>query len=53
MKKIIFILFSIFTLTSCGPHRLRCGPNRRCEIKNQMNLNHEKNSITVTNSSFV
>ncbi|WP_159432944.1 lipoprotein [Flavobacterium terrae] len=52
MKKIILTLFIIFTLTSCGPHRMKCGP-RRCEIKNQNNHNHEKNSFTVTNASIV
>jgi len=53
MRKIVFILFIIFTTSSCGPRRLRCGPNRRCEIKNQKNLNYEKNSFTIPNSSIV
>lgn len=52
MRKIVFFLFIIFTVTSCGPHRMKCGP-RRCEIKNQKNLNYEKNSFIITNSSIV
>lgn len=52
MKKLLFILFAIFTLYSCGPRRLKCGP-KRCEIKNQKNLDYEKNSFLITNSSIV
>jgi hypothetical protein len=32
MKKILVLLVLIGFLTSCGPHRLRCGPGR-CYIK--------------------
>ncbi|WP_370641037.1 lipoprotein [Flavobacterium anseongense] len=32
MKKILFILFLMAFLTSCGPKRLRCGPGR-CSIE--------------------
>jgi len=32
MKPIILIVFALFILISCGPHRMKCGPGggRRC-----------------------
>ncbi|MEZ4853594.1 hypothetical protein [Flavobacterium sp.] len=34
MKKIIIIaLIFSFGFTSCGPRRYKCGPYRKCEIK--------------------
>ncbi|WP_309613770.1 hypothetical protein [Flavobacterium sp.] len=32
MKKLVAILFFIAFLTSCGPHRMKCGPGRRCLV---------------------
>lgn len=53
MNKIIYILLIIFTTSSCGPRRLRCGPNRRCDIQTQKLLNDEKNSTTSTYASLI
>jgi hypothetical protein len=30
MKKIILIASVLLFLVSCGPHRLSCGPGKRC-----------------------
>ena len=51
MKKIILGLITLLFLNSCGPHRLSCGPGKRCvevskkngfekskEIKNKKNV---------------
>jgi len=32
MKKALLFLFLIVILTSCGPHRMKCGPGRRCLV---------------------
>ncbi|MEO5776748.1 MAG: hypothetical protein ABIQ27_07580 [Flavobacterium sp.] len=32
LKKILYILFLLAFLTSCGPHRMKCGPGRRCLV---------------------
>ncbi|MDN3676146.1 hypothetical protein QWY90_02335 [Flavobacterium paronense] len=43
MKKIVFILLILGFLTSCGPHRMRCGPGRRCLVdspKEKMIINN-------------
>lgn len=34
MKYYVAIL-SVITLISCGPRRYKCGPYRRCEVKEQ------------------
>lgn len=31
MKKLILIVFVLAILTSCGPHRMKCGPKRNCD----------------------
>ncbi|WP_371272494.1 hypothetical protein [Flavobacterium sp.] len=33
MKKILAILILLGFLTSCGPHRMKCGPGRRCMVE--------------------
>ncbi|WP_300570127.1 hypothetical protein [Flavobacterium sp.] len=33
------MIVSITTLISCGPHRLSCGPGRRCEVQQKANHN--------------
>jgi hypothetical protein len=35
MKKILFLIV-FAALSSCGPKRLGCGPNRRCEVKTEV-----------------
>lgn len=38
MKRIFVVLVLTTTLSSlfsCGPRRYGCGPNRRCEVKEQ------------------
>lgn len=32
MKKGLLFLFLIVILVSCGPHRMKCGPGRRCLV---------------------
>jgi hypothetical protein len=47
MKKrtVITGILGILLLISCGPRRYKCGPGRRCEIK--------QNSInTISNKQF-
>jgi hypothetical protein len=34
MKKIFFIIILFMFLVSCGPHRLSCGPGKRCVENN-------------------
>ncbi|SDX37952.1 hypothetical protein [Flavobacterium degerlachei] len=31
MRKILPLLFTIFLLASCGPHRMRCGARGICK----------------------
>lgn len=38
MKKYLTILFFLTILTSCGPHRMQCGPGRRCLVENQKKI---------------
>jgi len=33
--KYFLALLTLITLISCGPRRYKCGPYRRCEIKEQ------------------
>jgi len=33
MKKLLVILLLLGFLTSCGPHRMKCGPGRRCLVE--------------------
>lgn len=40
MKKIL-LLIVFATLSSCGPKRLGCGPNRRCEAKTEINSQND------------
>lgn len=54
MKKIIVILLLGGFVLSCGPRRLRCGPNR-CEIDNKNNSKNntnEKNTVQYSNYRF-
>jgi len=32
MKKLLYILLLASFLTSCGPHRMKCGPGKRCLV---------------------
>jgi hypothetical protein len=52
-KTLIVGILGIFFLVSCGPRRYGCGPNRRCEIKQEVLKtplqNHTKN-INIQNS---
>ncbi|WP_264519716.1 hypothetical protein [Flavobacterium sp. N1994] len=32
MKKIVLYCILLAILNSCGPHRMRCGPGRRCLV---------------------
>lgn len=41
MKKIFIVFATLLLLTSCGPHRLSCGPGKRCVETYQKN-NFEK-----------
>ncbi|WP_264560344.1 hypothetical protein [Flavobacterium sp. N2270] len=45
-KTIITGILGLFFLISCGPKRYKCGPGRRCEVK--------QNTIktTIENQSF-
>jgi hypothetical protein len=45
MKKIILAAFVLSILASCGPHRMKCGPGRRCMQE------PEKETITVIRDS--
>jgi hypothetical protein len=45
MKKIFLVLTTLLFLTSCGPHRLSCGPGKRCvESSKKKNLEKIKES---------
>ncbi|WNM19304.1 hypothetical protein [Flavobacterium capsici] len=33
MKKIFVLLIFLGFLASCGPHRMKCGPGRRCLVE--------------------
>jgi hypothetical protein len=45
MKKIFLVLTTLLFLTSCGPHRLSCGPGKRCvESSKKSNLEKTKES---------
>ena len=45
MKKIFLALATLLFLTSCGPHRLSCGPGKRCvESSKKSNLEKIKES---------
>ena len=41
MKKLLYIILLLGLLTSCGPHRMKCGPGRRClvEVLNEKTKN--------------
>jgi putative VirB-like lipoprotein len=41
MKKIFYAATALILLASCGPHRMRCGPNR-CENTKTKNEIHKK-----------
>ncbi len=43
MKKLVALLFLLAFLASCGPHRMKCGPGRRCLVdtpKEKMIINN-------------
>ena len=33
MKKLFYAIIVLSLLTSCGPHRMKCGPGRRCLVE--------------------
>lgn len=41
-KTIIASILGITLLISCGPRRYGCGPNRRCEVKQNTTKTHFK-----------
>ena len=50
MKKIFVVLATLLLLTSCGPHRLSCGPGKRCvETSKKNNLEKIKDSKSKVN----
>jgi len=54
--KILLVLIVLITLLSCGPKRLGCGPNRRCEVHTQIksiDIIPQKNPETVVSGFFV
>jgi hypothetical protein len=55
MKKLL-VLIALATLYSCGPKRLGCGPNRRCEVHIQIKsigIIPQKNPETVVSGFLV
>jgi hypothetical protein len=34
MKRLLYYFALLGILTSCGPHRMKCGPGRRCIVEN-------------------
>ena len=51
MKKIFLVLATLLFLTSCGPHRLSCGPGKRCVESSKKNnlekIKESKNKVNV------
>jgi hypothetical protein len=41
MKKVFLALLTLSLLTSCGPHRLSCGPGKRC-VESSKKINFKK-----------
>ncbi|MFV8341702.1 hypothetical protein [Flavobacterium sp. XS2P39] len=45
MKNIFYILITLFLMSSCGPHRMRCGARGICKAPDQSEVkkqNHLK-----------
>ena len=50
MKKIFLALVTLLFLTSCGPHRLSCGPGKRCvEVSKKNNIEKIKENKSKVN----
>jgi len=32
MRKVVWYLLLVIFLASCGPHRMKCGPGKRCLV---------------------
>ena len=52
MKKLLFIFILLSFLTSCGPHRMQCGPRGNCnasekQILNQFIINHNTQIVKI------
>ena len=52
MKKLLLILFVLSFLTSCGPHRMQCGPRGNCnaskkQIQNEFRKNHNSQIVNI------
>jgi hypothetical protein len=51
MKKIFLVLVTLLFLNSCGPHRLSCGPGKRCVETSKKNdfdkIENNKKKINV------
>ena len=48
MKKIFLVLATLLFFASCGPHRLSCGPGKRC-VETSTKNNLEKIKVTKVN----
>jgi hypothetical protein len=42
MKKLLLILFALFLLASCGPHRMSCGARGICDTSEKQILHQPK-----------
>lgn len=52
MKKLLLILFVLFLLASCGPHRMSCGARGICkapekQIVPQSKINHNTPIVKI------
>ncbi|WP_158615146.1 hypothetical protein [Flavobacterium sp. GSP27] len=47
MKKILYILLTGIFLSSCGPHRMRCGARGICKSSEKQTLEKPEKIFTV------
>lgn len=47
MRKILLLLFAIFMLASCGPHRMGCGARGICKAPHHLKSLNIKEQNTV------
>lgn len=50
MKTTIILLLALINLSACGPHRMQCGPRKRCIVTApQKNSGIQKTATTLFN----
>ncbi|MDI5948914.1 hypothetical protein [Flavobacterium yafengii] len=47
MKNTFYILITLFFLSSCGPHRMRCGARGICKSPEKQTLEKPEKVFTV------